>query len=172
MQTAAPLTEESLATIEEPTWDHRNTVPVDDEVYALLRQSFDYDLSDLEPEQVSSTVEESWVHDVVSIRAAYGDERFLVHFYLPKDVEPPYQAVVYWPPSSATFLKDSTRPSFPMGYFIPRSGSPATSKRKKTRNIGLASPGSPNNCTDSIFPSTELPRRNAACRRYAIKKLL
>jgi pimeloyl-ACP methyl ester carboxylesterase len=30
--------------------------------------------------------------------------------------------VVYFPPTSAHFLKDSTNPSFPFGYFIPKSG--------------------------------------------------
>jgi dipeptidyl aminopeptidase/acylaminoacyl peptidase len=56
------------------------------------------------------------------VRAAYGDERLPIHLYLPKNVEPPYQAVVYFPPSSARFLTDGTHPTFPFASFIPQSG--------------------------------------------------
>ncbi len=122
IKTDAELTAESLAAVENPVWDHRQDVPFDDETFAHIPQNFAYDQRELGVEEVSSAVEESWRHEVVSIDSAYGDERFLIHLYFPKDGEPPYQGVVYWPPTSAIFLRDSNRPSFPMGYIIPKSG--------------------------------------------------
>jgi dienelactone hydrolase len=56
------------------------------------------------------------------VLAAYGDERLPIHLYLPKNVDPPYQTVIYFPPSSARYLSDSANPSFPIGSFIPQSG--------------------------------------------------
>ena len=113
----------SLAEIEYKVDDHRGDTPIDDEAFAIVRQSFDYDDRELDA-KVESTDDgpESWRHEVVSVLAAYGDERLPIHLYLPKNAEPPYQAVVYYPPSSARYLTDSTNPSFPFAYFIPKSG--------------------------------------------------
>ncbi len=114
----------SLVAIDNPVVDHRQDTAVGDDVFALTRQAFAYDPRDLEVEVEveSSEPEEAWRHDVVSILAAYGEERFRIHLYLPKDTDPPYQAVVYFPPSSAHFLRDGSKPSFPLAYFVPKSG--------------------------------------------------
>jgi serine/threonine protein kinase/formylglycine-generating enzyme required for sulfatase activity len=123
MRTSEPLSDEAQAVIDQPVYDHRQDSAVDDDVFALLLRSFDYDDIDLDVETESTDdPAEHWRHEVVSVRAAYGDERLPIHLYLPKNVEPPYQAVVYFPPSSAYFLRDSTHPSFPFAYFIPESG--------------------------------------------------
>lgn len=122
MRTAGEPPAETLAAIDNPIVDHRQDTPVDDDVFALLRQSFAYDPRDLEVEVESNEVEEAWRHELVSILSAYGEERFRIHLFLPKDLDPPYQAVVYFPPSSARFLRDSSKPSFPLGYFVPKSG--------------------------------------------------
>ncbi len=113
----------SLAEIEYKVVDHRGDTAIDDAAFAFVRQSFDYDDRDLDA-KVESTDDgpEYWRHEVVSVLAAYGDERLPIHLYLPKNAEPPYQAVVYFPPSSARYLTNSANPSFPFGYFIPKSG--------------------------------------------------
>jgi dipeptidyl aminopeptidase/acylaminoacyl peptidase len=123
MLTSEPPPEAAVREIEHPVVDHRGDTAIGDEAFALVRRDFEYDDRDLDS-SVESTDDgpEYWRHEVVSVRAAYGDERLPIHLYLPKNVEPPYQAVVYFPPSSARFLTDSTNPSFPLGYFIPRSG--------------------------------------------------
>ena len=74
-------------------YDHRQDTAIDDDVFALVRQDFDYDDRELDT-QVESTDDgpEHWRHEVVSVRSAYGDERLPIHLYLPKNVEPPYQA--------------------------------------------------------------------------------
>ena len=49
---------------------------VDDDVFALVRQSFDYDARDLDA-RVESTNDrpENWHHELISVRTAYSDER-------------------------------------------------------------------------------------------------
>jgi len=121
--TANGLPKEALVAIEDPVYDHRQDKPIDDDVFDIVRRAFDYDDRALEArvERIDDGPK-SWRHEVVSVLAAYGDERLPIHLFLPKHLAPPYQAVVYFPPSSAVFLKDSTNPSFPFGYFIPESG--------------------------------------------------
>jgi dipeptidyl aminopeptidase/acylaminoacyl peptidase len=123
MQTDEPLPDAALIAIENPVYDHRQDTAIDDDVYSIVRQSFDYDDRDLDV-RVESTDDrpESMRHEIVSVRTAYGDERLPIHLFLPKNVDPPYQAVVYVPPSSALYLTDSTHPSFPFAYFLPKSG--------------------------------------------------
>ena len=123
MRTAEPPSAEALAAIEYPVEDHRQDTAIDDDTFALVLRSFDYDDRDLDARTESTDDHpEHWRHEIVSVRAAYGDERLPIHLYLPKNVEPPYQAVVYFPPSSARFLTDGTHPTFPFASFIPQSG--------------------------------------------------
>jgi pimeloyl-ACP methyl ester carboxylesterase len=123
IKTEAPLPEALLAPRQYAVHDFRQDTVIDDDVYVLVRQSFDYDERDLDA-RVESTNDrpENWRHELVSVRTAYSDERLPIHLFLPKKAPPPYQAVLYFPSSSARFLRDGTRPSFPMGDFIPRSG--------------------------------------------------
>ena len=123
MRTAAPPPPEALAAVDYPTYDHRQDTWVDDDAFALILRSFDYDQRELAAEvETVDDSSESWRHELVSVAAAYGDERLLIHLFLPWDVEPPYQTVIYHPPASALYLRDSSRPSFPFAYFIPKSG--------------------------------------------------
>jgi serine/threonine protein kinase len=123
MRTSEPPPDAAQVVIEHPIYDHRQDTAIDDDVFALLQENFDYDDRDLDA-KVESTDDgpEHWSHEVVSVRAAYGEERLPIHLYLPKNVDPPYQAVVYFPPSSARYLTDSRYLSFPFAYFIPKSG--------------------------------------------------
>jgi len=123
MKTSQPPPDASLSAIEHPVEDHRQDTAVDDEVFAFVRREFDYDNRDLDV-KVESTDDspDYWRHEIVSVRTAYGEERLPIHLYLPKIAEPPYQTVVYFPPSSARYLTNSANPSFPFGSFIPQSG--------------------------------------------------
>ncbi len=123
MLTDQPPPADAVAAIEHPIVDHRQDTAVDDDVFALLLSGFDYDDRDLDARLESSDDRaKHWKQELISVRAAYGDDRLPIHLYLPKNVDPPYQAVVYFPPSSALLLNDSTHPSFPFASFIPESG--------------------------------------------------
>jgi dipeptidyl aminopeptidase/acylaminoacyl peptidase len=123
MRTSETPSDAAMIAIEHPIYDHRQDTAIDDDVFALVLKNFDYDDRDLDA-SVESTDDgpEQWRHEVVSVRAAYGDERLPIHLYLPKNVDPPYQAAVYFPPSSALYLTDSRHPSLPFAYFLPKSG--------------------------------------------------
>ncbi|MEJ2205564.1 MAG: SUMF1/EgtB/PvdO family nonheme iron enzyme, partial [Gemmatimonadota bacterium] len=80
--------------------------PVSDDVYEAYARVFDYDrrplLASLEAEDTTRL----WVRERVSFDAAYGPERVTLHLYLPRDVAPPYQTVVYWPGWDTFRLED------------------------------------------------------------------
>jgi serine/threonine protein kinase len=123
MRTSWPPPDAALIAIEYPVEDHRQDTAIDDELFAIVRRDFDYDDRELDAKAESTDDRaQHWRHEVVSVRTVYGDERLPVHLFLPKNVEPPYQTVVYFPPSSARYLTDSRHPSFPFAYFIPKSG--------------------------------------------------
>ena len=91
-----------------PTMDPRTQPRVDDAVFAVYRERFDYDPTPLDAIVDSRIQRESgWTHEVVSYNAAYGDERVLAHLFLPANAEPPYQTVIYFPGSASTWMTSS-----------------------------------------------------------------
>ena len=48
-----------------------------------------------------------WRHEIVSIAAAYGGERLPIHLFLPKNVKPPFQTVLFFPGSGASGARAS-----------------------------------------------------------------
>jgi serine/threonine protein kinase/formylglycine-generating enzyme required for sulfatase activity len=84
VRTDGPPPAAALISIEEPVDDHRHDTAVDDAVFAIVRREFDYDDRGLDA-RVESTdaAPEHWRHEVVSVRAAYGDERLPIHLFLP-----------------------------------------------------------------------------------------
>jgi dienelactone hydrolase len=48
-----------------------------------------------------------WRLEKVSFTAAYGGERMLAYLFLPKNVPPPYQTVVFWPGGSVVIMASS-----------------------------------------------------------------
>ncbi|NHZ73150.1 MAG: prolyl oligopeptidase family serine peptidase, partial [Nitrospirae bacterium] len=77
-------------------------VPVSDEVFAAYKAVFEYDPVPLDA-RIESRHEdnEDWVREKVSYTAAYGDERITAQLFLPRNATPPFQALVYFPGSSA-----------------------------------------------------------------------
>jgi formylglycine-generating enzyme required for sulfatase activity/predicted esterase len=123
VKTAEPVRGEALQEIVYVDYDHRQDVAIDDEAYAIVARIFDYDKRDLAAEsEAKDDSANDWRQETVTVRAAYGDESLPIHLFLPKNTEPPYQAVVFFPPSSALYHTDSSNPSFPFAYFIPKSG--------------------------------------------------
>jgi serine/threonine protein kinase len=82
--------------------------PVPDEIFAVYKEQFSYDKTGLNA-RVESRDEsaDDWIKERVSFDAAYGGERIIGVLYLPKDIEPPYQTIVYFPGSQAAFRESS-----------------------------------------------------------------
>jgi formylglycine-generating enzyme required for sulfatase activity/dienelactone hydrolase/predicted Ser/Thr protein kinase len=89
------------------TRDYAREKPVSDTVFAAYRSLYAYDRTPLEA-RVERTDDSppQWRKETVSFAAAYGNERVVAHLFLPKG-KPPYQVVVYFPPSSAQVLRSS-----------------------------------------------------------------
>ncbi len=97
-----------FAPIERPLGNRAAEVPVSDEIFELYRARFDYDDAPLN--EVVESVDDTpryWTKERVTFDAAYGGERMIAYVFLPKNVEPPYQSVVYWP-GSPVLLKGNS----------------------------------------------------------------
>jgi dienelactone hydrolase/predicted Ser/Thr protein kinase len=75
--------------------------PVPDDVFRVYKELFSYDKTDLKAKVEARDERPDWVHETVSFEAAYGGERVLAHLFLPRNVAPPYQAVIYFPGSQS-----------------------------------------------------------------------
>ncbi|NNE46147.1 MAG: protein kinase [Rhodothermales bacterium] len=97
--------------IEIPLRDFRAEKPVSDEVFAIYRNMYRYDRTEL-----NATVEEvddsdpDWVKERVTFDAAYGGDRMMAYIFVPKNSSPPYQTVVYFPGSGAIHNRSSAGP--------------------------------------------------------------
>jgi len=74
---------------------------VSDEVFAAFKGLYTYDRANLHARVEETQTEGGWTREKVSFDAAYGNERVIAHLFLPKNVAPPFQTVVYFPSAGA-----------------------------------------------------------------------
>ena len=79
--------------------------PVSDEIFEVYRRLYAYDASPLNAELIKREDAEHWMREEIEIDAAYGNERLTAFLYLPHDVEPPYQPIVYYPGSHVIYRR-------------------------------------------------------------------
>jgi formylglycine-generating enzyme required for sulfatase activity/dienelactone hydrolase len=102
----------------------RRSPPVTDREFTAIRRFYEYDRTALASRLERAEEHERWRQERVSFAAAYGGERVLANILLPKDVAPPYQAVIWFPGFYARQLS-STEKDLPFSVyfdFIARSG--------------------------------------------------
>jgi len=106
-----------------PLPEKESLAPVSDEVFEVYRDFFDYDKTPLNA-RVESATDDSihWTRETVSFDATYDNQRVLAHVFLPKNIEPPYQVVVYYPSSAAIFRLTSDDLELGFVDFIIKSG--------------------------------------------------
>lgn len=106
------------------TFDKGVEKPASEEVFTAYRRMYAYDRSELDA--TVDKVDESsphWRRETVSFAAAYGGERVIAHLFLPRNVEPPYQAVIWVPGNDAFLLPPGGALASPYLFdFIPRGG--------------------------------------------------
>jgi eukaryotic-like serine/threonine-protein kinase len=115
---------EALAPIELERHDFTDREPIPDERFEALRSLFAYEPLPLEAE-VEEVLEGPGGsrREVVSFTAAYGDERVPAHLFLPPRAREPYQAVVYFPGSTAQVARSSdSLTDLSLIEFVPRTG--------------------------------------------------
>jgi eukaryotic-like serine/threonine-protein kinase len=97
--------------IETTYYDFTGYEPVDDDVFAILERFYEYSPGplDIRVERVEET--DQWRQETVSFNAAYGRERVIAHLFIPHDVAPPYQSIIYFPGSNAVLPGSSYNPN-------------------------------------------------------------
>jgi dienelactone hydrolase/predicted Ser/Thr protein kinase len=86
--------------------DRSRDQPVDDRAFRVFKSLLSYDKTDLKATVDSVNDAPHWRQENVSFQAAYGNERVILHLYLPKETSTPYQAVFYY--GGANFLSART----------------------------------------------------------------
>ena len=76
--------------------------PVSDKIFRIYKELFSYDEMDLNPKiESTDNSSENWLKEKITFAAAYGNERLIAYLYLPKNANPPYQTVIYFPGAAA-----------------------------------------------------------------------
>jgi dipeptidyl aminopeptidase/acylaminoacyl peptidase len=100
--------QEAFGPVPNAVHDYSKDRPAAADVFKVFRSAFEYDRGDLAAKAESSDDKpEHWRIEKVSFAAAYGGERVPAYLYLPRNVAPPYQTVVYFPASAAVLLRSS-----------------------------------------------------------------
>lgn len=87
--------------------DYRAERPVSDETFQFYRRLFAYDRLPLNGRMERRDTTAHWIREKVSYDAPYGRERITAFVFLPLHERPPYQTVVFFPPSPALRARSS-----------------------------------------------------------------
>ena len=118
----AAVPKSAYAPVPQLTRDYNKEKPVSDEVFAAYGRLFSFDKTDLAPRVESSEETEFWRVERVTYAAAYGGERVPAYLYLPKNVAPPYQTVLYFPHSGGMMLSSFQQGEMAYLAFLVKSG--------------------------------------------------
>jgi len=104
--------------------DLTQVTPHTEEEFRSYKQFYSYDRTDLDVKIES--IDESpmhWRKEKISFKATYGNERVIVYIFIPKNTDPPYQPIVYFPSGGARTQSSSEDPWFLGAFsFIIQSG--------------------------------------------------
>jgi cephalosporin-C deacetylase-like acetyl esterase len=103
--------------------DYRNFKPVPDAVFQMYERMYAYDRLPLDA-KIESEDDSSpyWRKQRITFNASYGNERVSAYLFLPKNVSPPFQTVVYFPHSGAQSFRTLEPSQFAMIDFLMKSG--------------------------------------------------
>jgi pimeloyl-ACP methyl ester carboxylesterase len=100
----------------------RKIEPVNDGIFEVYRRQFAYDRTPLNETVEEVTELDGYRKLCVVFDAAYAGERLRAYLFLPKHVAPPYQPVVFFPPSDVFVVRSSKELSLAWGEPIVQSG--------------------------------------------------
>jgi eukaryotic-like serine/threonine-protein kinase len=101
----APLNAATLGEVKRSTRDFTTFKPVNDEVFHAYQLLYEYPKTPLNVQEqglVQETVD--WREEKVSFDTGYRGERMAAYLFLPKNVKPPYQTVLFFPSARVEFL--------------------------------------------------------------------
>jgi serine/threonine protein kinase/formylglycine-generating enzyme required for sulfatase activity/dienelactone hydrolase len=91
------------------TVDYSKLKPVSDDLFRAFTQIFSYDRTSLN--SVIESRDESYrfhIKEKISFDAAYGNERIPAYLFIPKNSDPPYQTVIFFPGALAFTFRSSS----------------------------------------------------------------
>jgi pimeloyl-ACP methyl ester carboxylesterase len=115
---------QAFAEIKRPVRDFLAEKPLSDDAFQVVKGYYAYDkMKPLKARVEHREATASWAHERVTVDAAYGTERLIVHLFLPHEAAPPYQPVIHWPggyaPQASAFALDTVPENLA---FLLRSG--------------------------------------------------
>ncbi len=104
------LPAEALNPVKPMVRDFARFKPVSDEVFNAYKLLYAYPHTPLNA-QGDGVVEDTadWREEKVTFDAAYGGQRMSAYLFLPKNVRPPYQTVLFFPSARVKDLRDSRK---------------------------------------------------------------
>jgi dienelactone hydrolase len=102
--------------------DRSRARPVDDQTFRVFTSLLSYDKTDVKASVDSVTDAPHWRRENVSFDAAYGNEKVILHLYLPKDTTPPYQPVLYFGGANMLMARTPDQVSSRAMEYIVKSG--------------------------------------------------
>ena len=101
----SPLPQPAAAPVQPIHRDFSTFKPASDDVFRAYRALYAYDQKPLNV-KVEGLVGETadWREEKITFDAAYDGERMAAYLYLPKNVQPPYQTIVFFPSARVEIL--------------------------------------------------------------------
>lgn len=108
VKNTAPQPDDETKPIRRAVRDFAKVKPAPDNVFRAYGVLYAYDRSPLNA-KVEGVVKETvdWREEKVTFDAAYNGERITAYLFLPKNVHPPYQTVLFFPSARVLFIPDS-----------------------------------------------------------------
>jgi eukaryotic-like serine/threonine-protein kinase len=99
---------DALSPVKPMVRDFAKFKPVSDEVFNAYKLLYAYPHTPLNA-QVEGVVEDTvdWREEKITFDASYGGQRMSAYLFLPKNVRPPYQTVLFFPSARVGDLRDS-----------------------------------------------------------------
>jgi serine/threonine protein kinase/dienelactone hydrolase len=88
--------------------DYSKEKPVSDEIFKIYAGLYSYDKTELNPKiEFIEDNSKYWRKEKIFFNTAYGNERMSAYLFLPKNVQPPYQTLVFFPGAGAMTMSSS-----------------------------------------------------------------
>ncbi len=108
VRNSEPLPSNATAPLVGYARDFSKTKPVADDVFRAYQSMYAYDRNPLNAQSegiVENTAD--WTREKLSIDAGYGGERLPLFLFLPKNVHPPFQTVLFFPSARVNLMPSS-----------------------------------------------------------------
>ena len=87
--------------------DYYKEKAISENTFMIYKNQFQYDKTDLNARiEAKDDSSKDWIIERITFNAAYGNERIIAYLFLPTNVVPPYQTVIFFPGASAITEKN------------------------------------------------------------------